>query len=80
MLKYEENSNKVFLIDYGLAKQFSVNGKHIEFREDKELTGTLRFCSSKANAGKEQSRRDDLESLGYTFSYLLKGRPLTKLV
>ena len=56
--------NKVFLIDFGLAKRFMKNGKHIENREDVDsVVGTLRYLSADAQAGKEQGRKDDLESL-----------------
>ena len=46
---------------------------HIPYRADKDLVGTIRFCSINANAGCEQSPRDDLEGLAYTLIYLAKG-------
>lgn len=70
-----QNSNAVFLIDFGLAKKYRDPNTHvhIEYAEGKSLTGTARYASIGALHGFEQSRRDDMESLGYVLIYLMKG-------
>ena len=68
-----ENKNKVYLIDFGLAKRFkNKNGLHIPYRDGKNLTGTLRYASCNTQLGIEQSRRDDIESIGYILLYFFK--------
>lgn len=69
------NSNQVFIIDYGLSKKYrdQHTHTHIPYIEGKSLTGTARYASVGALKGYEQSRRDDLESLGFVWLYLLRG-------
>uniref|UniRef100_A0A8C6DSQ7 non-specific serine/threonine protein kinase n=1 Tax=Moschus moschiferus TaxID=68415 RepID=A0A8C6DSQ7_MOSMO len=66
-----QQCKELFLIDFGLAKKYRDNrtGQHIPYRSGKSLTGTPPFASINAHLGIEQSRRDDMESLGYVLMY-----------
>lgn len=65
----------LYLIDFGLSKKYrsSKTLRQHPLVKKKGLTGTARFASINALQGYEQSRRDDLESLGYVLFYFLKG-------
>jgi len=71
----DKYSNLVYIIDFGLAKKFRdpKTHQHIPYNELRNLTGTARYASVNTHLGIEQSRRDDLESLGFVLIYLLKG-------
>jgi len=69
-----KRANMIYLLDFGLLKQYKnpTTKSHIPYKDKK--IGSLGYSSFNAHLGIEQSRRDDLESLGYVFIYLLKGR------
>ena len=70
-----KDPNIIYLIDFGFSRKFrsSRTGKHIKYEYKHILMGSLTFASCNAMRGYEQSRRDDLESLGYVLIYLAKG-------
>lgn len=75
MLMGSEDVSTLYLVDFGLAKRYRdhVTKQHLPYREGKHLTGTARYASVRTHSGIEQSRRDDLESLGYVLVYLFNG-------
>jgi serine/threonine protein kinase len=71
-----EKSNLIHIIDFGLSKRFKDknSGQHIPYRENRNLVGTVRYASINAHLGIEQSRRDDIEGIGYVLVYFYLGR------
>ena len=71
----DNKQDVVYLLDFGLAKKYrsSRTLQHSPMVKNRKLTGTARYASINALIGVEQSRRDDLESLGYVLMYFLRG-------
>ena len=71
-----DKKKNIYLLDFGLAKKFrsSKTLQHHPMTQKKKLTGTARYASINALKGLEQSRRDDLEAVGYVLVYFLQGK------
>jgi len=73
----KKKNDVIYLIDFGLSKKVLdlESGKHIPYMEHKNTVGpgNVKYMSVNTLLGKEQSRRDDLESLGYMLIHFLGG-------
>ena len=71
-----EKKKFLYLLDFGLAKKYrsSTTLNHYPMVKKKNLTGTARYASINALNGLTQSRRDDLEAVGYVLMYFLRGK------
>jgi len=69
-------TTQVYLVDYGLAYRYVVDGVHKPYKEDprKAHDGTIEFTSRDAHKGVSPSRRADLEILGYCLLQWLCGK------
>jgi len=70
-----KDPNIIYIIDFGFSHQYrsSRTGKHIKYKNRRLTIGSLCYLSINGNLGYEQSRRDDLESLGYMLILLATG-------
>ena len=69
--------NVIYVTDFGISREY-VKGDGDE-PEDSLLSrprvvGTTRFASIRAHMGQVQTRKDDLEALGYMMVYFLRGK------
>jgi serine/threonine protein kinase len=69
-------ANVVHVIDFGLSRPYRhvQTREHVAMRQHSSLTGTARYASVNAMRALEHGRRDDMESLGYVWIYLLRGQ------
>ena len=71
-----KNVGIIYIIDFGISRKYksSRTGKHLKFSLTGKMFGTVKYLSYNASRGVEQSRRDDLESIGYMLISLANGK------
>ena len=70
----KDNLNKLYCIDFGLAtKYIKRDQSHNNMTKNHKFLGTARYSSIASHIGHSQSRKDDLESIGYLLIYLYRG-------
>ena len=71
----KEEKTKIYIIDFGFAKNFIDTKLNIHYPLKKDrFVGNYKFTSnSSIIGGYKKSRRDDIESLAYMLIYFLKG-------
>lgn len=76
LIGLDEKRDVVYVIDFAFANKYwrKKENAHVPFTEGNDLVGTLRYISVNTHMGYEQSRRDDLEALGYMFIQFLKSK------
>jgi serine/threonine protein kinase len=75
MIGLGENQSIIHLIDFGMTKQYChyKTRVHRAYGKNANVVGTALYKSYNAHAHIEESRRDDLESLGFVLMYFLRG-------
>ena len=68
------SNNILYLVDYGLARKFSIDGSHIPYQNNCSRAGNSTYASLSNHLGIHQTRRDDIESLSYMAVALTCGR------
>ncbi|XP_065183608.1 serine/threonine-protein kinase VRK1-like [Sycon ciliatum] len=76
MLLASSAEDEVYLVDFGLAALYTIDGKHRVYKEDPKRAhdGTIEFTSIDAHNGVAPSRRGDMEILGYVLLQWLCSR------
>lgn len=69
---FDVHLNRLHLIDFGCAALYRdpETLEHVPYSEGGHFLGTAAFASVNAHFGRQQSRRDDLEALGYLLLHL----------
>ena len=70
-----DNKRKVYILDFGLARQYTTpSGELRQARATAGFRGTVRYASLNAHNNKEMGRHDDLWSLFYMVVEFITGK------
>ena len=71
-----DDPNVIYLTEFRFCTKYksSKSGKHINHDFKGTFTGSLLYSSANAQRGMQQSRKDDLESIGYVLLFIFKGK------
>jgi serine/threonine protein kinase len=74
-LTAHHNCTRFYICDFGLSDYYlnPDNHTHIQLTKGHSRYGTVRYASMNNHKGYAQSRRDDLESLGFVLLYAARG-------
>jgi serine/threonine protein kinase len=73
LLGLNKERKSIYIIDFGFCKTYINDNKHIPLKKTSSLIGSNMYASINSHNLNEQSRRDDLESLGYMLIYFYLG-------
>ena len=73
LINFNLPHRQLFLVDFGLAKRYRVQGRVIPYAIDVAQVGSLRYKSKHIHNRIESACRDDLYSLAYVIIYLFTG-------
>merc|ERR1719189_2349584 len=66
----------IYILDFGLSVMYRKDdGSHVRYRKDCRRCGTARYSSVNTHKRIRQSRRDDLEAVGYVLLLFLRDLP-----
>lgn len=77
----QQNINQIYINNFEIARNYQSKishdcydvYKHIPYSDNNKPTGCVRYASINSHRGIKQSRRDDLETLGYILVYFSRG-------
>lgn len=73
LLKRKKTACQCYLVDFGLALKYIYSGSHYSYHENGEFRGNSAFASTHMLRRCAPGRRDDLESLLYTWAFMANG-------